>query len=549
MHQPVLLIETTLFVSLLAWSLWVRPGRAWAERPLSWLTRLGVPGWFAAFLASFILSAALSAVVPPMPSVHDELSYELAAETFAAGRLTNPPHPMWRHFETFHILQQPTYQSRYPPGQGLIMALGVLAGHPIIGVWLSMGAAAAAIYWALRFWLPARWAMFAALLPVLRFGSLATWDLRLYAYWATTYWGGALALLGGALAFGAAARLCRAPSARHGLLFAAGLGILALTRPYEGLCMSLPLGVIALRGCIHSRDWRPIAAAGSILAAVVVFLALHNVSVTGSVLRFPYAEYADQYDFVPTMRHQDFDPQPRYRHEILRRYFTGYRVEDFNAQLSGWGLDMTDVERNWRFYVGLLLTPVLLAGFFWRSPWMAFSALLLLVGILSHLVAAAANLRPHYYAPFAPPLLLLTVQGLRTIKTWKRLRGSMAIAQAIVAAVALSWASAAALRAIFFQRYSNVYEQKEAVVERLVPADAKHLVIVHYAPTHSVHEEWVYNDANIDDSPVVWARSMSPDQNRELIRYYANRRIWNVWPDEKPARIEPYTGSMNRTSP
>jgi hypothetical protein len=540
MRYPVFLIEATLFVSLVAGGLWFFPRRAWAERGFSRLTRLPVPGWLAAFLASFLLAAALSAVVPPAPSIHDELSYELAAETFAAGRLTNPPHPMWRHFESFHILQQPTYQSRYPPGQGLFMALGVLAGHPIVGVWLSMGAAAAAIYWALGFWMPARWAMFGALLPVLRFGGLATWDLRLYAYWATSYWGGAVALMGGALAFGAAARLYRAPSARNGLVFAAGLGVLALTRPYEGLCLSLPLGVLALRGCIHSRQWRPIAAAGCVLASVVAFLALHNASVTGDVARFPYAEYADQYDFVPTMRHQDLDPEPQYRHEIIRRYFTGFRVRDFNAQLSGWGLDRSDVERNWRFYLGVILTPACLAGFLWRSPWMIFSGSLLLMGVVSHTVAGAANLRPHYFAPFAPPLLLLTVQGLRTIKTWRFSRLGLPAVQAIVATVALSWAGAAALRVGLLQPDSNVYEEKRAVLERLSPEDAKHLVIVHYGPTHSVHEEWVYNDADIDASPVVWARSMSPEQNRELIRYYADRRVWSVWPDEEPPRIERY---------
>lgn len=520
--------------------------RRLAQRP--WLSALVVG------LVALVGCVAISQVAPPDPKVDDEFSYLLASDTFAQGRLTNPPHLLWVHFESLHIIQQPTYMSKFPPGQGLVLALGqVLTGQPIVGVWLSVALASLAIFWMFRQWLPARWALLGGLLVAVRLSCFGpTLGNDVLGYWGRSYWGGAVAAAGGALVFGALRQVVRQPRIGPSVILGCGLAILANTRPLEGMLASLPAGIVFLVWLLGKRgpSWRDalarvLAPLGAVLVLTALAMAFYNQQITGNPWRMPYQVHEATYGATPVFIGLPLPPPVEYRHESIRfvhevgmRRWHQIGASPEAIVKTAW----TKVVLLWSFYClpGLSLA---LPGLPWvfRDRWLRLGAAS--VGLVFLVLLLQIRPFPHYTAPVTGMGFLFLVQGLRQVRLW-RWRGRP-WGRFLVRNIPLLMGCALVAFVVLERRQEQAdapqawHHQRAELLAGLEAAGGRHLVLVHHGSPYDHQPQIVHNWANIDAAPVVWARDMGPEQNRALLDYFKDRQVWQLDADARPLRLIP----------
>ncbi len=492
-------------------------------------------------LTALVISAGLSWIRLPMPRIQDEFSYLLAADTFAHGRASNPTHRHWVHFETYHVLQTPRYVSKYPPAQGLFLAIGQrLTGEPIVGAWLAVSLGAAAVCWMLQGWTRPRWALLGGLLTGAHHGihgGIYGWAA--YFAWSQSYWGGGPALIGGALVLGAMPRLIREPRRVDSLWLGLGLVLLANSRPFEGLLVSLPVLVVLVIRCPRFRVVVPPLLAVLIPAAVA--MAALNQSVTGSVFRLPYALYEATYNPAPIFSWGTKPSPPRfYRHEMMSRFFNGWCVEQWASQRtwSGWWSYHCDrLEWLRAFFIGPLLLPLAMFPWVVRNRMNRFAAAVcgLVVGV--HFLTF--GIQPHYAAPAFCAYMLIVVEGMRRLALVRvgSTRFGLALVRFTLFLVVLNLADVAFTRLVAPLGWEDDRGRIESTLKR---QGGRHLIIVRYAPHHEELDGWIANGADIDHSPIVWAREMDSAMMRSLLRDFADRRFWLMEPDAKPPRLSVY---------
>jgi hypothetical protein len=545
-------------------------GARWFRRVQDLLGRLARRRGLAVLVVGLLALATRAALLPvlpvPEPGAHDEFAYLLAADTFAHGRVANPTQPMWIHFESFHINQRPTYGSMFYPAQGLVLAVGqVIGGHPFVGVWLSVGAMCAALCWMLQAWVPAGWALLGGILAVVRIGT--------FSYWANSYWGGTVAAIGGALVLGALPRIKRRQRVRDALLMGLGLAILANSRPYESLFFGLPVAVAVFAWMLGKKGprlqlslRRIVLPVGLVLVFAAAAMGYYFWRTTGSPFRTPYLVNIETYSTVPYFPWQPLRPKPVYHHLVMERYYTdGWLLAGYSsALLHPVKTALIKLIRAMQFFLGPVLT---LPWAVWAvaeprnlfcKPSTGKTGLLLAVCSVSFLGSLLPiQFTPHYAAAMTGAIYgleLMAMRHLRLCPWYGESTGRAMVCWIAAICLLLVLPRAAALlfhvplpgtrTLIWCSQFPQNHDRARALAQ-LKKLDGKELVIVRYGPKHEPDKEWVYNEADIDRAKVVWARDMGREQNQELVRYFKDRQVWLVEPDNQPPTLSPYPSSRS----
>jgi hypothetical protein len=543
-------------------STWRRAHRR-LDRLVDWLAsrRRRVFVYTLVVAISFVANAVIeSATYITIPRFQDEFSYLLAGETYAQGRLTNPAPALWRHFETFHVMLQPTYMSKYPPLQGMILAVGIrLLDEPMVGVWISVSIMCLAISWMLFQFLAPRWAVLGSTLLLVNIGTTT--------YWSHSYWGGAAAATGGALLFGSLQRLRKNPGVSAATGYALALSILANSRPFEGAILSIiPTGYAAWhlardRGLnLTAKLLRVILPASLVLGVIAGLMLYNNWRVTGRALELPYQCYMEQYDVLPLTYFQPLrSPPPKYDNEHIKNFHTTYQIKTYFPQpftlfdfvRLTWSQKIIEFAKYFGANLtgSAYLTPLLLVVPFLTFRWRALRVMLaaLLVLLVAHLITIFYQI--HYDAAALPIWYLLYLFAVQRVKHLVRPSRNARILFniGVMVVVALMVTNAVRFVADRYDLSGQLTGASPAVAGTLTPTEirpyfeqvierdfpGKHVIIVHAAPYHNMNWELVYNSPDIDQQSVIWARDMGA-ANADLIRHYPDRTIWLLETEHMP---------------
>ncbi len=509
-------------------------------------------------VAGFLIAMAIAWSRWPEPSMHDDFGNLLVATTLLEGRFANPVPSAWQSMETFHVVFQPSYASKYPVGLGVMFAVGkLLFGSFAAGLWICAGLASSAIAWMILAHFPRRWGFAAGLMTA----SHPYWQNG----WSQEFTNGWLAVTGIALVLGGLLRIRRSyrqtrlsnssPSLRSSYTAMVGLGcVLTLfSRPFEGGLVCGLLGLYFLpilftRGLYSdSRFWCAAMPGMAVLSFGIALQLVINQSITGHILNLPYQLHESQYGVAPVLIWQKpHEPSLGHRFAEQVAFHRGWSMDAYHraSSLNGY-FEM--LRRRLGFLVNhwgqlLAFAPVgLLVLRPERRRLIGMIGLLLIAFLIINCIPWAV---PQYVSPLIPIVLFVAcsvARGLikRVAKFLRLAKRPVGLEVALFVSIILFQCctafSIAQDRSSREKGWETTWAEKRALVlGQLSNQPGLDVVFVKYPAGYDVVNcEWVFNEANIEQSQVLWFRWGSEQLNDAVVEAYSKRRFWLLEFDEQ----------------
>ncbi|MFK7886982.1 MAG: hypothetical protein AB8G16_08995 [Gammaproteobacteria bacterium] len=508
--------------------------------------RLSVSAIYALLFTGAALAVlALGWLLDPVPRIHDEHAHLLAGHTFARGQLANESHAYADHFAAINVLSEPVYASKFPPGQGLVIALGLLAfDYAHAGIALSAGAFMCALFFMLTRLHSRRWALWGC--------ALAGVQMVLFGYWGTTFWGGYVAATGGALVAGVCLDAWR--NARIDIKFTIvlmiGLWLLSVSRPMYGVVMATPFIVLWLVQLWRSR--RRSSVVGPILVfmiggvGILGFQATYNYAITGQPHVFPHSLYQATYGHPAIfMWSQQGAPKNEGKNEKFYFVHDAFEpesvVEARTNPMQHVGLKGLV---HWLFFVGPFCS-ILLLGLRGVARVARYRFVLGVTGMILVFDLITPWLMPHYIAPVAALVVcLLTACAGVLYSRFARVPAlRIAIAGFPLILLALycvlqGWQLRSTPKELWLDRWIFFQEidtqpnrDRQRIAAHLAADGREHIVLVPQQrplPQSMRHNGWVNNMVPIDEQSVLWAWDLGADANAPFLADYPQRSVWRL---------------------
>jgi hypothetical protein len=333
-----------------------------------------------------------------------------------------------------------------------------------------------------------------------------------------------------------------------------GLGcvITMFSRPFEGGLVCGLLGLYFLPALIRRhvyidrRFWKAAMPGALVLATGICCQLVINRSITGQATQLPYQLHESQYGVAPVLIWQKpHEPTMGHRFAEQVEFHRGWSMNAYNRTASFPGYfemlhcRMVFLVNHW----GQMLACAPLGVLLLRPERQRFIGMigLLLIAIL--VINCIPWTVPQYVSPLIPIAIFIGCSVSRGFI--KRVGQSLRISRRPIrleyaAFVFVLLLNTFGVLSIAYARSSRSEgwevswaEKRVEIIRQLESQPQQDIVFVRYPPNFNVHSEWVFNDADIQNTPVLWVRWGTTELNQRVTTAYPNRKVWLLQFNEK----------------